>query len=53
MRNVNIDLEFNPQMLLVGINYTTSTSNTYLYHTWEFYILAFRLVIEKPVKLWK
>lgn len=47
MRNLSIDLEFNLQMMLVGLNYTTSSDVSYYYTTWEVYLLCFRLVIEK------
>jgi len=48
---MNIDLEFNPQMLLVGINYNTSSDVMNYYSTWEVYIFCLRLVIEKSYKL--
>ena len=47
---MNVDLEFNPQMMLLGFNYTTSSDVMYYYHTFEIYLLWFRLVIEKPIK---
>ena len=48
---MNIDLEFNGQMLMFGINYNTSTTLTTHYSTWEFYFLFFRLIVEFPTKL--
>lgn len=48
---MNIDIEFNPQMLMLGINYHTSSDVTNYYHTWEVYFVFLRLIIEKPVRL--
>lgn len=47
---MNIDLEFNPQMLMVGINYHTSSNVMYYYYTVEVFLLFIRITIEKPVK---
>jgi len=47
---MNIDLEFNPQMLMVGINYHTASDAEYYYHTLEVFLFFFRITIDKPEK---